>query len=163
MKIQGLVFWLILAGLTGQQVLALQETGLSFGNTPLAILLTDESIYLCPLCGDRFLAAFRQLSSRIGKGRIWVAVSGVKTGQEADAAELISAVKKRIQAFLRSNGVVCPVMDDSGGALRGPGGNLPACVVFDVTSGSVRSFALSQIRIRQSRKSQKLPIPAKLP
>jgi hypothetical protein len=142
MKIKRLASWLLLAGLTGQLVLARQEARLSFGTSPLAILLTDESVYLCPLCGDRFLSIFRQLSSQIGKDRIWVAVLGLKPEHEADTAGLISAVRKRIQAFLRSNGIVCPVLADPAGALRGPGGELPACLIFDTSAGSVQSFSL---------------------
>jgi len=161
MKIKLLVSWLLLAGLTGQPVLARQEAKLSFGTSPLAILLTDESVYLCPLCGDRFLSIFRQLSSQIGKDRIWVAVSGVEPEHEADAAGLSSAVRKRIQAFLRSNGIGCPVLADPAGALRGPGGALPACVVFDMSSGTVRSFALPQMQIRLPKPPAKPPAQGK--
>ena len=144
-----LMIWLLLAGLFSRPVLTGPETKPSAGASALVIFLTDESIYLCPLCGDRFLAVFQQLASRVGRGRVWVAVAGEKFENKAEAAEFRSAVKKRIKAFLRSNGIICPVMDDSSGALRGPGGALPACITFDTASGSVRSFALPQMEIKK--------------
>jgi len=149
MTAKHLMTWLLLAGLFAQPVLAGTETKLSACASPLVVFLTDESLYLCPLCGDRFLAVFKQLASRVGPGRVWVAVAGEKSENKAEAADFRSAVKKRIEAFLRSNGIICPVMDDSSGALRGPGGVLPACITFDTASGSVRSFALPQMEIKK--------------
>jgi hypothetical protein len=142
--------WILLAGLLGHALLAVPTGPPSAGASPLVIFLTDESLYLCPLCGDRFLAVFKQIASRVGPGRVWVAVAGEKFETKAGATEFRAAVKKRIEAFLRSNGIICPVMDDSSGALRGPGGALPACITFDTASGSVRSFALSQMEIKKT-------------
>jgi hypothetical protein len=141
--------WILLAGLLGQALLAVPTGPPSAVASPLVIFLTDESLYLCPLCGDRFLAVFKQIASQVGPGRVWVAVAGEKSGDKAKSPEFRLAVKKRIRAFLRSNGIICPVLDDSSGALRAPGGSLPACIAFDTASGSVRSVALPQIDLKK--------------
>jgi hypothetical protein len=149
MPIKHLAARLLLASLLGQALWAMPAGPSLPGPSPLAVFLTDESLYLCPLCGDRFLAVYEMIATQVGPGRVWVVIAGEKYGKRTEAQAFRSAVKKRIQAFLRSNGIICPVMDDSNGALRGPGGVLPACITFDTASGSVRSFALPQMEIRK--------------
>jgi len=149
MALKPIVAWVVLAVLLGRAPLAMAGGSPAPGPSLLVIFLTDESLYLCPLCGDRFLAAYRRVAAQVGPVRIWVAVAGEKSGKQAGSSDFRAAVKKHIEAFLRSNGIICPVLDDPGGVLRGPDGILPACLTFDAAGGAVRSFALVEREIKK--------------
>ncbi len=139
---------LLLTGLIGQALWAGPIWPPAAGASSLVVFLTDESLYLCPLCGDRFLVAYKMIASQARHDRLWVAVAAEKSENQARAAALRAAGIKRIQDFLRSNGITCPVMDDADGALRGPGGVLPAFIVFDAATGSIKSFALIDMGLK---------------
>jgi len=148
MTVKHFAVCLLLAKLIGQALWAGPIWPPATGASSLVVFLTDESLYLCPLCGDRFLVVYKMIASQVRPDRLWVAVAAEKSGNQARAAALRAAVIKRIQDFLRSNDITCPVMDDAHGALRGPGGVLPAFIVFDVAAGAIRSFALLDMGLK---------------
>jgi hypothetical protein len=103
----------------------------------LVVLIADQSLYLCPLCGERFISAYRRLAARFGHGALVIVVSPDvrETGPTAASGE---AAARRIKTYLRTNGCRAPVLLDRSGCLHPPEGKteIPG-FVLDSSSGLV--------------------------
>ena len=108
----------------------------------LVLLVADQSLYLCPLCGERFMAACRALAARYGPDSVWVIVSPAGEGSVSPSGDFKAAVGKRIRAFLRANGCTAAVILDANGSFRIPGRILPAGWLFDQASGIAQDLSL---------------------
>lgn len=80
----------------------------------IAVMIADQSLYLCPLCGEQFLSAYRRLAARLGPDAVWVVVpsDGTEAAPSSGAGE---AAARRIRLYLRSRGCPAPVLLDRSG------------------------------------------------
>lgn len=100
------------------------------------VIFADQSLYLCPLCGERFMADYRLLASRHGEERIWIVVSPEPDEESAGISP--EAAAKRIRVYLNWKGCPAPVLADRSGVFRAVGSRTAgSALVLDAAAGLV--------------------------
>jgi len=122
----------------------------SLGRQTLVVIFADQSLYLCPLCGERFMADYRLLASRHGQERIWVVFS--PESDEESAGISPEAAAKRIRVYLRLKGCPSPVLVDRSGVFRAVGSRATSSgLVLDAAAGSVENLPAARMGITGKR------------